>query len=80
MGYLVIAQAPSQSAQILEVLASGRTLTPLEALKEMGCLRLAARIFELRAAGHPIEVSVRRVAGKTFAAYYLAAGQGKLPL
>ncbi|MEY2735277.1 MAG: Helix-turn-helix domain, partial [Pseudomonadota bacterium] len=32
----------SQTQQILEALARGRTLTPLEALSEFGCLRLAA--------------------------------------
>lgn len=38
----------SQSADILKHLKSGKTLTQLQALKLFGCLRLAARIEELR--------------------------------
>jgi len=29
-------------------------ITPLEALHEVGCMRLAARIFDLRSEGHDI--------------------------
>ena len=42
------------SQNILEWLTNGHTLTPLEALKRFGCLRLSARIHDLRAAGHDI--------------------------
>lgn len=76
----VVVQAPSQARQILDVLESGRELTPLEALREMGCLRLAARIHDLKAAGHPIETTTRTVAGKSFAVYSLPPTQRRLPL
>lgn len=38
----------SQSAEIERRLESGATLTPLDALREFGCFRLAARIEELK--------------------------------
>ena len=30
-------------------------ITPLDALYDVGCMRLAARIYDLRAKGHPIK-------------------------
>ena len=45
---------PSQSNQILKCLESGGSLTAIDALKRFGCLRLAARIEDLRSEGHPI--------------------------
>ena len=45
----------SQNKRILAYLKSGRKLTPLEALYEFGCLRLGARIYDLRAQGEMIE-------------------------
>jgi hypothetical protein len=44
----------SQNAQILKWLQGGQTLTALEALKHFQCFRLAARIADLKEAGHPI--------------------------
>ena len=49
----------SQTSAILAHLQSGATLTPLEALDRFGCLRLGARIDDLRKLGHRIET--RRV-------------------
>ncbi len=37
-----------QKERIYQALRKGRTLTPHDALKEFGCFRLGARIFELR--------------------------------
>ena len=34
-------------------------ITPMVALREYGCFRLAARIGELREAGHSIETTIR---------------------
>ena len=39
---------PSQAEQILTALHRGESLTPLDALNRFGCMRLGARIFELR--------------------------------
>lgn len=44
----------SQNDVILARLASGEPLTPLEALRDFGCFRLAARVAELRARGNDI--------------------------
>lgn len=44
----------SQGEQILNYLKSGHSLTTLDALNFFGCFRLASRISELRAEGHPI--------------------------
>ena len=48
-------QSASQNAQILAWLESGRTLTTLQALELFGCIRLGARISELRSRGHNIK-------------------------
>jgi len=45
----------SQTSAILAHLQSGATLTPLEALDRFGCLRLSARVLDLRKLGHHIE-------------------------
>lgn len=62
----------TQTAAILDYLRGGRDLTPLEALDKFGCFRLAARIDDLRAAGHAIETRIETRNGKRFASYRLA--------
>ena len=44
----------SQSEQILKYLQAGNALTPLEALRKFNCLRLGARIYDLRQLGYQI--------------------------
>ncbi|MGE9659258.1 helix-turn-helix domain-containing protein [Snodgrassella alvi] len=44
----------SQSKQILDYLQAGNALTPLEALRKFNCLRLGARIYDLRQLGYQI--------------------------
>jgi hypothetical protein len=60
-----------QAREVLKALKGGFALTALVALRRFGCLRLAARIHELKALGHAI-VS-RRVErnGKLVAEYRL---------
>lgn len=43
-----------QNQMVLNYLKTGKILTPLEALDMFGCLRLSARIYELKSAGWPI--------------------------
>lgn len=63
----------SQEKQILHYLKAGHKLTPLEALKRFGCLRLSGRIFDLRQAGHRIAADIIEVGdGKHVAQYRLA--------
>jgi hypothetical protein len=60
----------SQTQDILESLRRG-PITPLEALDRHGCFRLAARIVELRQAGHQVVTHMVKQDGKTFAQYVL---------
>ena len=60
----------SQTADILETLRRG-PITPFEALRDHGCLRLAARIEELRADGHVIITEMIKCNGKKFGQYVL---------
>ncbi len=46
----------SQSDAILDALKRGETLTPLDALRRFGCFRLGARIWDLKKAGHEIDM------------------------
>tara|TARA_Y100001972_G_C7557781_1_gene280218 strand:+ start:419 stop:616 length:198 start_codon:yes stop_codon:yes gene_type:complete len=61
----------TQNEQILKHLQSGKTLSPLDALKKFGCMRLGARVYNLKQEGHDIETSFKTQNGKTFAIYKL---------
>ena len=63
--------ALTQNQRILDYLKSGKTLTPLTALKKFGCFRLSARIFNLREQGNAILTKNVTRKGKTFAEYSL---------
>ena len=60
----------TQNAMILQYMQE-KPITPLEAFRKFGSLRLGARIFELRKDGHAIETEYVREKGKTFARYHL---------
>ena len=45
----------SQNKQILDYLQSGKSITQLEALQKFKCLRLSARIKDLRHRGYAID-------------------------
>ena len=64
----------SQQEKVLVHLMEGKSITPLEALRDFGCFRLGARIFNLRKQGYNI-VSRTVVAsdGKKFSEYSLVA-------
>jgi len=66
----------TQEEQILDHLRKGYALTPLDALKLFGCLRLGARIWDLRRKGHNIEMKVIETpGGKHVAQYKLNVGE-----
>lgn len=44
-------------------------ITPMTAINELGCMRLAARIKELRDAGHDIATVSETRNGRTYARY-----------
>lgn len=50
-------------------LLRGYGITPLQALEKWGCMRLSARIKELRDAGFPIVTEATKQNGKSFARY-----------
>lgn len=60
----------SQNARILAYLAKGGTLTPRQALRKFGTLRLAARCHELRR--HGVVSSMVTRGGKRVACYRMA--------
>lgn len=61
----------SQCKRIRAYLERGGSLTPLKALKLFSCLRLGARILDLRAAGLDIRTAMVNVNGKRVARYYI---------
>ena len=61
----------SQNDQIRAALILGRSLTPLDALNEFGCFRLAARVADLRREGLDIECVNETKNGKRYARYFL---------
>lgn len=68
-----MSRTKNQRRLVLEHLESGKSLTSLEALTRFGCLRLAARIAELRKMGVSIEKETIPVeSGARVARYFLA--------
>jgi len=62
----------SQTEWILARLKEGRSVTAMDALNGCGCFRLAARIKDLREAGHNIVTTDYELPnGKHVARYYL---------
>ena len=62
----------NQSEMILSHLKRRGTITPMQALGNYGCFRLAARVKDLRTQGHRIETEMRTLPnGKRIAAYRL---------
>lgn len=67
-----IDSSASQERMILEALKNGESLTPLEALKRFGCLRLGARIWDLKRKGHKVKKNIIKTAsGKRVAQYFI---------
>lgn len=50
----------TQTERVLQYLKDFGSITPLQALSDLGVMRLGARIWDLRQAGHPIN---RRMVG-----------------
>lgn len=67
----------AQQNQILAHLKAGRSITPRGALSRFGCSRLAARIYDLKQAGHPISKQmVETDSGSHVAEYFLNSKAG----
>lgn len=63
--------SPAQADAIRDYLSRGKRLTPLDALRRFGCMRLGARIWELRKEGVMIEREMVRKGNKVVACYYI---------
>ena len=61
----------SQNADILEALKAGSFITPISALQDYGCMRLAARIDNIRKMGIQVRTEIIERRGKRFARYSL---------
>lgn len=64
-----------QSRDVLRLLRQHKKagITALEAMISLNCYRLAARIYDLRAAGYTIETTREAHDGGSHARYYLRA-------
>ena len=62
----------SQLQDIKKHLLSGKSISQLEALKLFGCLRLAARINQLRDQGLPIKTIMFDDGNKKYAKYKIS--------
>jgi len=62
----------SQTKQIENYLKQGKAITPIVALNLFGCLRLAARVNDLRSSGLQINSRMIEKDGKRFAEYRAA--------
>lgn len=60
----------NQAQKILRDLKRGKRITPLDALKNYGCMRLAARIYDLKFQGHNIYAGKKCVAPDVYVAEY----------
>ena len=61
----------TQNEAILNHLKSGNSITPRDAYLKFACLRLAARIKDLRDDGHTIHREMVTVNDATFAKYWM---------
>lgn len=71
---MIATPEPSQADQILAHLEEGKELTPMDALDLFGCMRLAARIWDLRHE-RGVAISERRLRlglGKWVTVYFIA--------
>ena len=65
-----------QNARILEHLQGGRVVTAYDALRLFGCLRLAARIHDIRRMGYSINKGTMQTdTGKRVAIYSMGSNE-----
>jgi len=61
----------TQNDMILSDLEKGEMITPLDALNNYGCMRLASRVHELKQDGFDVRKKTIIREGKSYAAYYI---------
>lgn len=60
----------SQKQLILDYMLAGNEITPIDVLNKFGCLRLGARIADLKKEGYDIKTRIAK-GGKNYAIYRL---------
>lgn len=63
-------EAINQTQAIKAHLESGRSITPIDALRQYGCMRLGARIFDLRREGMAVNMRLVKHGKKRYAEYF----------
>ena len=63
----------SQTTDLIRYMKK-RSITPIDALRELGCFRLAARINDLRNSGYNIRTDTVKDGEKRYARYTLIRG------
>lgn len=61
----------NQTQAIKDHLLKHNSITPLEALKKFGCMRLAARIRELRREGFSVQTAIVTKRGRRYGKYVM---------
>lgn len=67
----------TQAEAVLHHLKTRGKISPLQALREFSCLRLAAVIHRLRREGHAIETDWREQGGSRYAVYRLESSSAE---
>lgn len=67
----------NQKKLILNDLLNGKRISPLDALKKYGCLRLGARIYDLKNEGYDIKAQMVGKNGKRYAEYWMEVDKCK---
>lgn len=67
----------TQENAVLEHLKQQKSITPIEALQQYGCFRLASIIHKLKKKGYEIQTEIIKQDEKNFAKYKL---HGQMPL
>lgn len=62
----------TQNQMLKTVLDQGTHITALDALKWIGTMRLAARVYDLKQSGYPIDKYTREENGKRITYYHKA--------
>lgn len=57
----MVEHKPTQNERILEYIEEFGSITQLEALRDIGCMRLASRISDLKRLGYPIVSEIETV-------------------
>lgn len=63
----------TQKQMVRNRLEAGKKISPLQALRDFGCMRLADVIYKLRRDGLTIETDTRQQGGKRYAVYRLVS-------